>query len=327
MPETVTTELLTRYLRGTATEAERHAVAAWAALAPANHRELERLRAVLTPQPTGDWDVEQAWRQVAARLDQPAPPLEHSPARLGRRGWLALAAAVTITVAAAWLWTVRVAPVGERSLVVVTGPGEQETVNLPDGSRVVVAPASRLEVVDDAGRGPRQVRLAGEAWFEVAADPDRPFLVHAAGTITEVLGTSFLVQELPGGGVRVALVTGRTSLRRAAAPAAEVVTLDPGDLAVLAPDAAVATVTHAAEFGALLAWRDGRLDFDDAPLGEVRDALARWYGVTVVLADPALAARRFTGTFRLGELDDALDVLALSLGVHAERRADSVIVQ
>lgn len=319
-------DLLARYLAGQATPAEREEVERWRER-PENRRELERLQAIWQPAPADpSWDVDRAWQRVAGRLDR-------EPAVVRRRAFgvpapvLALAATILLVIGAAWVWTGR-RPEPPAPVTYATQAGERREVELPDGTRIVLAPGTELSVAGDYGRGSRRVDLQGEAWFEVEHDAARPFLVHAAGTITEDIGTEFLVQVLPAdSGVRVALVSGSASLRRVGEPAGAAVVLAPDDIGLFAPGDATARVERGASLDALVAWHEGRLEFEDARLVEVATAITRWYGIPVLLADGALAERRFTGTLRLDALDGALEVLRLSLGVQTERRADTLVVR
>jgi ferric-dicitrate binding protein FerR (iron transport regulator) len=67
--------------------------------------------------------------------------------------------------------------------------------------------------------------------------------------------------------------------------------------------------------------------FDDARLDSVTTELSRWYGMTFLITDSTLGNRRLTGTFRRGELADAIDILNLSLGVQIRQRADTLVIQ
>lgn len=326
MPDAPSPDLLARYLSSEATAAECALVEAWAAN-PANRRELDQLRAVWQPAAVdADWDVDRAWRQVAGRLEEERPAVRHLAFK-PQSPWLALAAAVLLMLGAGWLW--KVARPGKATPeIYATQAGERRVVDLPDGTRIVLAPGSDLQVSADYGRQARRVNLRGEAWFEVEHDASRPFQVHAAGTITEDLGTEFLVQELPGSaGVKVALVSGSASLRPEGSPTSAAVTLSPNDIGLLAPGEATARVERGTSLGALVAWHEGRLEFEDARLAEVAAAITRWYGIPVVLTGSELAERRFTGTLRLGALEDAVEVLRLSLGIQTERRADTLVVR
>ncbi|BBK35539.1 iron dicitrate transporter FecR [Allostella sp. ATCC 35155] len=167
-----------------------------------------------------------------------------------------------------------------------TRTGERRTVRLPDGSTAMLSTASALEVAFGPQR--REVRLlAGEAWFEVAADAaGRPFVVAADGGRTTALGTAFAitladdsvavavtahaVEIAAGGAVRRLHAGGRVRYRRSGIGAPEA--LDP----------------------AALAWRSGRLVFLSRPLGEVVAAVDRWHSGRTVLVGTELAARPVT---------------------------------
>jgi len=317
MTDSISSDLLARYLAGEATPAERAAVERWAGQNPQNAAELRRLAALWEPRPASGWDVDRAWGRVAERLDQDDVVPLHS-----RRRQLALAAAVVLTLGATFVWRAVNRDVESAPQVVVTQPGERRDVNLPDGTQIVVAPGSSLTVTQDYGKSDRSVVLEGEAWFEVRHDAARPFRVRAAGTVTEDLGTGFSVRAREGEAVRVVLMTGRASFAREAER--NVVVLSPGDVARLATTDALPVVTRDANIAQLVAWREGRLEFVDAPLPEVLAELGRWYALEFRLEDTALASRRLTHTFAADNVADALDVLSLSLGIRAER-AGSVV--
>lgn len=312
MTDPIAPELLARYLTGEATSAEREAVDQWAALDPRNAAELRRLAAVVRPAPAGDWSTDAAWERVSSRLDESTVvPL------LSRRRVLALAATVILSAGAALAWRAMDTSVEHPAQVVATAAGELDTLTLPDGSRVELAPGSRVEVAAGYGEAMRTVTLTGEAWFDVRHDTERPFRVHAAGTITEDLGTTFTVRAREGEPVRVVLVTGKASFQREGAAAA--VELDPGDVVQLGGADAAPRVERGVDVLRLVSWREGRLDFRDATVREVLVELGRWHAIEFRLGDSALASRRITHVFTAGDLGDALEVLSLSLGVRAER--------
>ena len=325
MADTLSSNLLARYLGGEATDAERAEVEAWART-PANGQELDRLKALWQPARDQHWNVEDAWQRVSARLDAPAEVEVLAPRR--GLGWdVALAAAVVLALGAGAVWRAMRVTTATPAMVVATAAGERRTVDLADGTQIILAPGSQLTVPSGYGDDVRRVDLQGEAWFAVEHDATRPFLVYAAGTITEDLGTEFLVQELAdGAGVRVALVSGSASLRSDGGTAGAV-TLNPNDVGMLSAGDTAVQVERGVRLDALVAWPSGRLEFEDAPLAEVATALTRWYGMPVVLADSSMATRRFSGTLRLDALEDALEVLRLSLGVQTARRADTLVVR
>lgn len=322
MTDSISSDLLARYLGGEATPAERAAVERWAGQDPQNAAELRRLASLWEPRRQGDWDVDRAWARVEGRLDQgQVVPL------FSRRRQLALAAAVILAVGAAvgatFMSRLVNRDVESAPQVFVTQVGERRELDLPDGTHIVIAPGSSLTVTRDFGKSDRRVELEGEAWFEVRHDAARPFRVHAAGTITEDLGTGFSVRAREGEAVRVVLVTGSARFGRELNPT-NGVELAPGDVARLARTDPAPVVTRDPDIARLVSWREGRLEFVDALLPDVLAELGRWYAVEFRLEDTALNSRRLTHTFAADDMADALDVLSLSLGARVER-AGSVV--
>ena len=323
MTEPMPSELLARYLSGDASPAEREQVDRWALEAPAHRAELDRLRSLwVRPQAAG-WEVERAWRRVEPRLAE-------RPRRFRLGTPLALAAGVALLLGAGLVW--RAIRTGDAKPdlpnVMATGPGERRNIQLADGSALTLAPQSEIRIDAEYGTVERRVDLRGEGWFEVRHDAARPFRVYAGGTVTQDLGTEFSVRTLPGrAGVRVVLVSGSASLRPEATPESSAVVLQPRDVAVLEPGALGAHVERGVMVESLVSWRSGTLSFHDAPVDSVLAELTRWYGRSFSLGDPAAASRRFTGPVPIDNLDEALEVLTLSLGLSAERRDSAIVLR
>ncbi len=89
---------------------------------------------------------------------------------------------------------------------------QNQVYELPDGSRVSLQPGSSLQTDDSFNEEKREVRLVGEAFFEVKHDPSRPFYVIADELVTKVVGTSFTIRAIPGSDVTVAVKTGKVTV-------------------------------------------------------------------------------------------------------------------
>lgn len=191
-----------------------------------------------------------------------------------------------------------------------TGTGQTELVTLEDGSHVQLGAKSAIAVRYSLGQR-RVSLLQGEAWFEAAPDPARPFVVEAAGGTITALGTAFDVAvekawahvlvaqhqvSIVSGGQSVIVAEGQQSAYSESAPAQ--------------PPEPV-NVEHAA------AWRRGRLIFRNRPLGEVVEALGRYHHGYVYFVNSALRARPVTGVFRADDPLAALEEIETSLGVRA----------
>jgi transmembrane sensor len=326
MNHSMSPELLARYLAAEATPEERAAVEAWAAAADANRRELGLLRSAWQGAPPTAWDVDRAWQRVASQLDAPVVRElpRHAPAL---RRVLQLAAAVLVVAGVGFAWrTLRRMSV-VASQVFATAAGEQREVDLPDGTHVSLAATSTLRVNAGYGAPDRRVELTGEAIFSVRHDETHPFEVRAASALVRDIGTTFSVRARAGDpGVRVAVLDGIASLRDTTAGPGTAVRLSARDVGLLLASGPV-EVRHDVAVQSLVSWRDGRLTFEDAPLGSVLAELSAWFGTPFRVADTALARRRLTATLSTTSIADALQVLSLSLGVHTEHAGDTVIVR
>lgn len=212
-----------------------------------------------------------------------------------------------------------------------TATAEVRAVRLPDGSLVTLGPRSELAVAfSDAER---RVRLSGgEAFFEVAKNPARPFIVAAGDTVVRVLGTKFDVNA-SSDTVRVAVLEGRVQVARRTQG---LLPRTPQPIATLAAGEAIAVpaaartdtaapspAVAAAEPGS---WREGRRSYDDVPLAEVIADANRYYAHEIRLADPALGHQRVTTSFRSGQIDQMLDTLDGAPTLSVERQADGSVL-
>ncbi|WP_326535198.1 FecR family protein [Pseudorhodoferax sp.] len=214
-----------------------------------------------------------------------------------RRGFLrpafALAGVAAVTGGAGFLawqqWQAQV----QWSQAFRTARGQQQELTLPDGSRLRVDTATRLQAAFTRGR--RDVRLQeGEAFFDVQSDPARPFFVQAGPLQVRVVGTRFSVRHTPGlagnDGVQVAVEHGRV---RVTGRDDASVLLGAGEAVAGDSTGALAPVAAA---GPVAPWREHRLSFLDRPLGQALAELERYGDTGLVVRDPAVAALRLTAT-------------------------------
>jgi transmembrane sensor len=307
-------ERLARYLAGDASDADRSQVDAWAAADPSRAAELSRLQVAWRPtEPAGTWDVTSAWTKVSSRLDSARFEPEIIP--VWRRPfvqWLAAAGLLVAVGTGAWL-TVR-----DRPTVYQTAVGERREITLEDGSRITMAPASRIEIAAGYGQPYRAVTLAGRAWFEVDHDEARPFRVQVGQTQVEDLGTEFEV-DASSADVVVSVMSGSVSVRAGAAAA---VTLGPKDVAKVTPSGQP-QVDHQVAVERFLAWRKGTLSFENRPIGQVLDELERWHEVDFVASDE-IRGRSFTGDLPTDRLDVAMATLTTAMTLTANQLGKTV---
>ena len=314
--------LLARFLTGDASTADAAAVREWLAQDSGHVLLLDDLRlirrAAAERAPTSRTDG--AWAKAVDALGV-APQ-----ARVSRRllaAALAAAAAVTALIGGRGL--LRRAP---RWSEYATTAAQRMVVRLQDGTQVTIAPRSRVRYTTDYGTH-RDLYLDGEAYFQVAPDSRHPLRVHTAQSVTEDLGTAFVVRAYADQvATEVVVAEGRVALSRAdtaAASRAPALVLEARDLGRLEPGGGL-TLRRGVDVGRQLAWTRGVLAFDGTPLGEVVRTLERWYNVEIRVADSALAARRLTATFQNESIDLVLQRIALTVGLRVERADGSVIL-
>jgi transmembrane sensor len=232
-----------------------------------------------------------------------------------------LAAAAAVAVAATATW--RYALDGE---LYRTRLGERRVVTLSDGSRVHLNTASTVKVTMEKRR--RRVHLVkGEALFEVAHDPARPFLVDAGSAHLRAVGTAFnvriresLVELTVTEGV-VAITPNGDPVRGPGAPH-----IAAGDGAVIRSGAVAPTALNPDLLRQRTAWQDGVIELDGETLSQAVDEFNRYRGHPIIVGDPRLANLRVGGRFEVDEADKFLTALEGSFPVSAIPAADGSIL-
>ena len=167
-----------------------------------------------------------------------------------------------------------------------TQRGQKRTIDLPDGSTIRLNYESELKIPEKFSGVERIVFLTGHAHFDVAEDPDRPFIIFTNNSKTRVLGTSFDIKTHTNADHTEVIVTsGRVEFSEKAKGENKVV-LTVNDRAVLRANHEIDVSEVNAQM--LTAWKDNRLVFDYKPLSEIIEVLEPWYDVEITVKDPAL---------------------------------------
>ncbi|WP_337732423.1 FecR family protein [Agrobacterium vitis] len=259
---------------------------------------------------------------ASARLPQRAyQPVPGAAVMAKRRSgfWrhgVALAICLTAAVGAGSFWY------GNPATLIAsdyhTAPGEQRTVDLPDGSVVELSTGSAIALrFNETER--RVTLIEGAAYFTavpIGPTEKRPFVVEGADGTATALGTQFAVARLPDAvEVTVAEHDVRVALSDAADGAIQVV-LSPGQSVRYSPAAGLGKVS-VRDVEQATAWRRGRLIFDQVPLAEVVTELNRYRRGRIVITGSMLANRKVSGVFRIDDLDNALHTIASELGLRS----------
>jgi len=266
---------------------------------------------------------DRAWREVErlwGGLDGLAEDARRPPARRrGRAATVSTAVVLTLGVAAWGGADLAPAALTDRIAALTadhaSGIGERRTVRLADGSVVDLSTATAIDV--DMGPAERRVRLrAGKAFFTVAPDAARPFVVTAANGSVRVLGTAFDVRLDEGArGPRATVAVTHNAV--AVATEGRPIRVEAGQMVRF--DADGVSAVEPADMDAVGAWRQDRLVFHDATLAEVAAELERHRAGYVRVLDEAVAARRITAVFDARRTDAAIETIARNLGLRVRR--------
>jgi transmembrane sensor len=287
---------------GGMTDADRTALATW-----------------LDADPDHRW-VLSRYRQLSAQLDEQFGTATESIAiakATWRRRWRMYGGIAAAAAAIVILFAV----LASRPHEFATKTAERHIAALNDGSQVELNAQTTLVV--EFSRAERRVRLSrGEALFTVAKDTTRPFLVETPSGVVRVTGTVFNVRAARDKRVEVTVLEGNVRVRPTKAPTEAALT--PGRQALLASENI--TVRDLPEGAAqdAVAWRQGQVVFDDAPLREVLERFSAYHAQTITV-EPGAADLRLGGRYALDDLNGFLDSVEHVLGVQVVQEPNGVI--
>jgi transmembrane sensor len=279
-------------------------------------------------------EQEALWKAAGRLQDDPEigaavrAALAQTPKRRGFAAWLtsppprlrlAIFAALGLCALLA-AWALLSTQAGETYR---SGLGERRIVRLEDGSQVRLDTDTQLAV--RFGKSSRKIELLrGQAFFDVAHDPSRPFTVRADGTEVLALGTRFDVRR-DAGIVRVILLEGRVQVRRADGDGRW--TMAPGEQLRLTEAATTTLPTvNRIDAAAATSWTTGRLTFRAMPLAEAIAEVNRYDRRKITLDAADLASRPVNGEFESGDTEAFVTAVADLLGLEIDRSGEGEIV-
>lgn len=190
-----------------------------------------------------------------------------------------------------------------------TPPGVKSQTQLPDGTKVWLNSDSRLSYPVAFNRDTRQVKLQGEAFFEVVKNNRQPFYVDLGRIGIEVTGTTFnAINYQEEKQTEVILTSGKINLLDQQGNQIRVVTaMKPGEKATYRETSGKIAVQNV-DTEKYTSWIHGRLIFRDDSMTEVVRRLSRWFNVEIDIADPAIAQYVYTATFGEETIEQILDL-------------------
>ncbi len=303
-------DLMAKYKRGTLTSAELEELRQM--LDRMSDTELEAIMEHdwMAGEVKSDDNCSSVIARIKDRLDKDIrPQRQHRKLVYGFARW---AAVIVIPVLALLAWQLHSdnQRILNSEVVVMTQKGEKARIILPDNSMVSLNYETSLSYSprlfhDDT----RQITFNGEAYFEIAKDGERPFVICTPNMVVTVLGTVFnlLAREHDDNAVLM-LIDGSVEL--SSVKTHETVKLEPSDRATL--DYASGEIIVESQNDISVPWKSHMLTFDDETLGKVIKVLEANYNCTIAINDSVYINDGFTGTLPANDINLALDIISNS---------------
>lgn len=321
--------LLAKYMAGETNEKEKQAVTEWLDNNPENR--------VLYKEIKSDWkimdtmnsrfNVDNAWNKLQNRIVANDGSIADSnniaAHQLSRRNFLTPMRIAASLLFLAFLGTSLFFVAGRLQRVNVTADYNEKgkEVILPDGSTVYLNGSSSISYSKNFDKKSREVRLDGEAFFEVTPDKSKPFSIYANKARIKVLGTSFNVDARNDDDiVEVFVTTGIVELSDAEDQHNHVL-LRPGNIGMLNHNTVSSTN---AENENCIAWRTGIMTFHDTMLSEVTAVLNEVYNVNIVFRDSGIDTTHINGSYQNDPLDDILNAICMQNQLIVEKSANMI---
>jgi transmembrane sensor len=230
--------------------------------------------------------------------------------KLDRRTWLSAAALLVGVLSVAAWFTTHKQPVQEYIAyeTAKAEDGKMRIVYLSDGSKVTLNSGTALRYPKTFAGQKREVYLDGEAYFEIAHNAKKSFLVHSGKVVTSVLGTSFNVTAYPKiSNLSVTVITGKVAVKDTESQ--KMVMLLPTERAVLKAGKIDFTVDSVKDAADMIAWTKGELVFTNATLEEIACKIGYKYGISININNREKSGRKITGTFNKQSFLDIMDAI------------------
>jgi ferric-dicitrate binding protein FerR (iron transport regulator) len=233
-------------------------------------------------------DVDRAWKSLNSRLIKNGHnPIESSVRISPFRTTLfriAAAALLLISMGTAAIFINNPGILSKKDTVVALNEQKNVLISLPDGSKVYLNRNSTFTYRKNFGKHRRDVNLSGEAFFEIAPDASKPFIIDAGNAKVKVVGTSFnVITNNSESAVEVFVKTGKVMVSDNSG--SQTIQLDPGYVGTMNSKTSEKKVNSDPNY---LSWRTNHLDYSGQKLSVVFNDLKRVYNMDIVADDPSI---------------------------------------
>jgi ferric-dicitrate binding protein FerR (iron transport regulator) len=210
-----------------------------------------------------------------------------------------------------------------KELLVTAEKGQRANVTLPDGTKVWINSHSQISYPTDYGENERRLSLNGEAYFEVAKDENKRFIVNAGEMEVEALGTSFnikaysedetIITTLFSGKIKTTVANASTELL-------------PNQFASYNRQSRKLTYMDAENVNYASMWRNNELAFNSQLLSEIATTLHRLYNVNIEFKSEKLRHYRFSGVIKNNSLENVIEIISLTAPIQYETNGDTIVL-
>jgi ferric-dicitrate binding protein FerR (iron transport regulator) len=282
---------------------------------------------------------DETWNRVQNTINAPT-------AMIGMRHWLAAAAIVGIICALAALYLSQKPRHNELAAnvqnKVTTEPSSKTKIELPDGTQVWLNGNSQLVYnSENFGETNREVKLSGEAFFDVVKDQHHPFVIHTGAINITVKGTAFNVKAYPGQkNIETALIRGLIEITTIQDPERKILVRPNEKIIFPASLEAYKAVPEKKSDNSLYTitrlqpdvhkvlpetvWMNKKLEFSNETFEDIAPKLESWYAVTFHFSDEAITSKRFSGLIEKETLAQTLAAMRLSYPFHYQITGEDV---
>lgn len=306
----MTKELIERYHQGRCHPNEKDAVEKWL---ESDEQEMSfPAHADLTAM------EEKGWKKISSRYDIPAQPIVSKPLKLNNypRIWQFAACFLLLVGLGTTYYLNHRESKGPQSALIYktvrTLKGQKLQVKLSDGTLVWLNSESVLRFPESFKGNQRVLEFSGEAYFNVAKDPSKPFIIRTAKTKVQVLGTRFNLRALAAE-TTTSVVVEEGKVKFAAHPGQQEKILTANRRGIFETSSVPTMTTQEVSAGQYIAWKDNELLLDNLTIEEVAQTLERWYDVKIKISRPDLAHERYTGNFRNPTLKQVLESMSFAV--------------
>lgn len=321
-------ELLHRLIAGTTTEEENRQLMEWFRQCASKEEFFMLFETAWKESPDEmPRDVqERMYRRLSRELDEKKTKTILLRSRFSWKVWPQIAVACIIIVLGLvnYRMSDKQKQLSTQNFMVLAEKGQRAFITLPDSTKVWLNSDTKISYPADYGLKERNVTLVGEAYFEVAKNPDKRFIVEAKGMQVEALGTSFNVNAYQNDNKIIAsLFSGsvRVSYDR--------------HVAILKPHESVKVDLLNRSFSRykdesmqnIALWRKNEITFDGESLEEITHIMSRLYNTTICIEDESLKKVCYIGTIRNNNLENFIDIINLTTPVVYENKGDTVFLR